>query len=117
VSKVLLVHCAVQLKLCLVDHQKTDRQVWSVIESDDRTASDPLRPDQSDCAVAVCIGEDSGHCRPCRSLLSNTPQACRSPRTAAEGRRNSGNVLGCAKWGRPARCLFIRHGLTIDGAS
>jgi hypothetical protein len=32
----------------------------------------------------------------------------RSPGTAADGSQRSGNVLGCANWGRQTRWLFIR---------
>ena len=42
--------------------------------------------------------------------------SCRSPRTATEGRQNSGHVLGCANGGRPTRCRFTRDSaLTVDG--
>ena len=33
---------------------------------------------------------------------------CRSPRTAADGHRHSGNVLGSVNWGQPARWLVAR---------
>lgn len=36
---------------------------------------------------------------------------CRLPWTAANGCQHSGNVLRCAKWGRPTKLIFTWHSL------
>ena len=79
-SKVLLINCAMPMKMCLITHQKVVQQIWIISQYSLKMMTKLqayLCPYYSKNAkFAICMGEDSGHyagcalhsCQTCLSL-------------------------------------------------
>jgi len=68
VSKVLLINCAMQMKMCLITHQKFVRLDFQSVfpQTDDKIASASLCPDYlTHALLVICVGEDSDHYAGC----------------------------------------------------
>jgi hypothetical protein len=94
-------------------------------ENDGKIVSVPLNPDHSKndylqfVWMKIQVNMQVAPNTPVRHASRLSVQTCRSPRTAADRRQHSGNVLGCAKRGQPRPGGFLhatepssRHGLT-----
>ena len=65
----MLINCAMQMKMCLINHQKFVRQVWVFSHYSHKLTTElqaHLCPDYLKHALLeICMGEDSGHYAGC----------------------------------------------------
>ena len=106
------------MKMCLISHQKVfgrsgflSNIPWKRRQNCKLTSL--FLPLKECTAWNLCGWRFRSLSRIRRTLLTDMPQRlsvldCRSPRITAEGRRHSGNALGCTNWRRKTRWIFIR---------